>query len=388
MLFVIPTATDAPCYHFPFATIGMIVLNTFILILQFAFPDAAEFFILRHSILNPITWFSSCCMHGGISHLVGNMIGLALCGLIIEGKVGWWKFIAIYFAIGVSANAFEHIVMFWFSNGGSLGASGVIFGMLAIIMIWAPENKVNLTYFGLLFYYPVCGTFTVSIVGFCFFMIGMEFLTVWFSFFKMSSAMLHMIGVMPGAIIGYVMVKKRLVDCEGYDLMSVHSGREGQRVLTLAQEREAKETRKKMKAEAQAARQHGLQRVEAYIQQGHFEFAWKRFGLLKRDNPSLVLSERDHVAIINGLWANPASRSKAIGVMDSYLKSYTTLRVPIVLNQAKFMLEVEDRPRQCIKIVRQIDGEVMQGKHLKLAEMMIRKAKRKIGEGSLDLTEL
>ena len=265
MLIVIPTATDAPCYHFPFATIGMIALNIFILILQFAFPEAAEFFILRHAIFNPITWFSSCCMHAGVGHLFGNMVGLALCGLIIEGKVGWWKFIAIYFGIGVSANAFEHIVMFWISNSGSLGASGVIFGMLAIIMIWAPENKVNLTYCGLLLFYPVFGTITVSIVGFCFFMIGMELLTAWFSFFKMSSAMLHMIGVMPGLVIGYVMVKKRMVDCEGYDLMSVHSGREGQRVMTIAQEREAKETRRRLRSEAKAAEQHGLKRVAAYI---------------------------------------------------------------------------------------------------------------------------
>ena len=387
MLIVIPTATDAPCYHFPFATIGMIALNIFILILQFAFPEAAAFFILRHAIFNPITWFSSCCMHAGVGHLFGNMVGLALCGLIIEGKVGWWKFIAIYFGIGVSANAFEHIVMFWISNSGSLGASGVIFGMLAIIMIWAPENKVNLTYCGLLLFYPVFGTITVSIVGFCFFMIGMELLTVWFSFFKMSSAMLHMIGVMPGLVIGYVMVKKRMVDCEGYDLKSVHSGREGQRVMTIAQEREAKETRRRLRSEAKAAEQHGLKRVAAYIRAGHFEFAWKRFGLLRRKNQSLVLNERHLVAIINGLWSKPESKGKAMEVMDFYLKTYTTLRVPIVLNQARFMLESKQRPRQCMKLMRQIDGQSMTGKQLRMAEAIIKKARRKIGEGVLDVAE-
>ena len=84
----------------------MILLNIFVLAMQFAFPEAAEFFILRHAIFNPITWFSSCCMYAVIGHLVGNMIGLAICGLIIEGKVGWWKLILIYFAIGVSANGF------------------------------------------------------------------------------------------------------------------------------------------------------------------------------------------------------------------------------------------------------------------------------------------
>ena len=111
MFFVIPIGTDAPCYHLPYATFGMIVLNCIVLVLQFMFPEAAEYFILRHAVFNPLTWFTSCCMHGGIIHLIGNMILLAICGWIIEGKVGWWKFILIYFAIGVSANAFEHCIM-------------------------------------------------------------------------------------------------------------------------------------------------------------------------------------------------------------------------------------------------------------------------------------
>ncbi|QEG23877.1 rhomboid family intramembrane serine protease [Mariniblastus fucicola] len=384
MLFVIPTATDAPSYHFPFATIGMIALNTIVLVLQLAFPEAAEFFILRHAILNPITWFSSCCMHADFCHLLGNMVGLAICGWIIEGKVGWWKFILIYFAIGVSANAFEHAMMFWVSNGGSLGASGVIFGMLAIIMIWAPENEITFSYGGLLLFYPVAGSFSVTVMGFCFYMIGVEFLIAWFSFFEMSSALLHLMGVVPGALIGYFMVKQRLVDCEGYDLMSVQSGNSGKRVLTIAQEREVIQARKRARAEARSQEQHGLERAAAYVAEGHHEFAWKRFEMLRRKNASLVMSEAQLVAIINGLNSDASTRPKAIDVMRFYLKHYSNFRVPITINLARHTLSSLDRPRECIRIMRTIDGEQIAGKHLKAAEAVLKKAREKIAQGAID----
>jgi membrane associated rhomboid family serine protease len=385
MFIVIPTAIDAPCYHLPLATLGMILLNCIVLALQFMFPEVADYFVLQHQVFNPITWFSSCCMHGGIGHLVGNMLLLAICGWVIEGKVGWWKFILIYFAIGVSANAFEHITMFWFSSGSSLGASGVIFGMLAIILIWAPENEMTLFYFVMLFFFPYYGTFQVSVMGFCFFMIAMEFLTVWFSFFELSSALLHMIGVMPGALIGYFMVRNRWVDCEGYDLMSIQAGKKGQRVITTAEEHKIKEERKRARVAAMEQQRSGLERVADYIAKGHFEVAWNRFKILHRNNNSLVMPEDQYVAIINGLTPQPSKAKIAREVMESYLENFAALRIPITLKLARHALTVEERPRLCIKILRQIEGETLQPKQLKLAKAMISKAKKAMADGAIDL---
>lgn len=361
-----------------------------VLVLQFMFPEAAEYFILRHAVFNPLTWFTSCCMHGGIIHLIGNMILLAICGWIIEGKVGWWKFILIYFAIGVSANAFEHCIMYWISESGSLGASGVIFGMLAIVMIWAPENEVTLFYFLLLFLFPMHGVFSASIMGFCFVMIALEFLTVWLSFFEMSSALLHMIGVVPGALIGYVTVKRRWVDCEGYDLMSIQSGNAGKRVLTTADERKLKEERQLAREAAQQEQDNGLARVEDYIAKGHFEVAWRRFQMLNRKNKSLILREDQYVAIINGLQVQTSPQAQALSaktvpeVMRSYLQHYSALRIPITIKLARHVLQVEERPRECIRIMREIEGETLQGKQLKLAKAIIAMAKKQMADGAID----
>jgi len=85
-MYLFPTGTDAPLYHWPFATGGMILFNVLVFILQVAMPEQAEFFILDFGTLNPITWFSAICMHGSVSHLVGNMVVLFLFGWIVEGE--------------------------------------------------------------------------------------------------------------------------------------------------------------------------------------------------------------------------------------------------------------------------------------------------------------
>lgn len=354
----------------------MIALNVIVLILQIIFPEAAEFFILRHAVINPIAWFSSCIMHAGISHLLGNMVLLAICGWVIEGKVGWWKFILIYFAIGVSANVFEQLIMFWFSESGSLGASGVIFGMIAIMMIWAPENELSLTAIGLLLFYPIFYTFNVSIMGFCFFMIAIEFLTVWFSFFQLSSALLHLMGAMPGAIIGYVMVKGRFVDCEGYDLMSIQSGNAGKRVVTRAQEQQIKIQKQQQKIDAANEHSEGLRKFEAYVNDGHYELALNKFRMLQRKKPSLKMPENQMVAIINGLMANPAKKEKAVPVMELYLQNYDTLRVPIQINLARHALASEKSPRKCMQLIKGLAGENLDPGQLKTAKLLIAKSKQ------------
>lgn len=56
-------------------------------------------------------WVTSIFMHAGIGHLVGNMIFLWSFGLIVEGKVGWKVFLAIYFLMGVGESGIEQIMM-------------------------------------------------------------------------------------------------------------------------------------------------------------------------------------------------------------------------------------------------------------------------------------
>ena len=75
-------------------------------------------------------------------HLIGNMIYLWGFGLIVEGKVGWWRFLMIYLAIGAIECAIEQTLMLGAdSKSYSQGASAVVYGLVAIGMVWAPGTR-------------------------------------------------------------------------------------------------------------------------------------------------------------------------------------------------------------------------------------------------------
>src|SRR5437879_9699033 len=97
---IIPWNTDAPIYHFPWATLGLIGVNTAVLgVLIASAPDIEwiEPYLLTYGDgLHPVQWVTSAFIHAGIGHLVGNMIFLWAFGLVVEGKLGWWRFLLVY----------------------------------------------------------------------------------------------------------------------------------------------------------------------------------------------------------------------------------------------------------------------------------------------------
>jgi len=110
---LIPYSTDAPVYHWPFATVGLIVANVLVFFgVWFGnLGGVEEWTIVNGDGMHPEQWFKALFMHAGIIHLVGNMLFLWLFGLVIEGKLGWWKFLACYLGIGLTQSAVEQFIM-------------------------------------------------------------------------------------------------------------------------------------------------------------------------------------------------------------------------------------------------------------------------------------
>lgn len=387
MLYFFPTGTDAPIYHWPFATVGMILVNVVIFILQVAFPEHESFFLLQFGSFNPISWFSCICMHGNVGHLIGNMIALLLLGWIVEGKVGWWWFLLIYFGIGVPASAIGQTIMLLFPGGCALGASGVIYGLIAMAMIWAPENEISFAYAGWFMLYPFCGTFRVPILGCAFFMIALQFLIAAFTMFQMSSAVLHLIGAVPGFVIAVVMIKRRLVDCEGYDMLTIRAGKRGKRTLTIAQEKQNKEDAERRKLAKKKLIADGLAKVDQYIKMGHYEMALKRFEMLRRKKKSLKMSESQLIKIVKGFDKSPdqATKLKSLPVLETYLEQFETYKIPFTLMLARGRLVIESRPRQALRVVKNLDWEELNPKQQQFTRKLIESAKKKIAEGVLEV---
>jgi len=115
-----------------------------------ASPTGKELFetgaVRRHEVLSGEYWrlVSSQFIHGGIMHLMANLIGLSIAGFFVERIIGWKRFIAGYIVCGVLASLAS---IFWHENTISAGASGAIFGLYGIMLsflilnVYAKESR-------------------------------------------------------------------------------------------------------------------------------------------------------------------------------------------------------------------------------------------------------
>lgn len=128
---LIPYNTDAPIYHWPAGTVGLIAANVLSLgaIGTGWWPDPGDYALSYGRGIHPLQWLTSFFLHAGVLHLVGNMVFLWSFGLVVEGKLGWQKFVPLYLGLGVLQSALEQVALLHYTVpegefAGSLGALG------------------------------------------------------------------------------------------------------------------------------------------------------------------------------------------------------------------------------------------------------------------------
>lgn len=221
---LIPLSTDAPIYHFPKATIMLIVVNTICFVMTgYGDEELLKPWVLHYGTINPMQWVTSIFSHGGFVHLIGNMFFLWAFGLIVEGKLGFRGMLQIYFGVGVGQSALEQLLMLG-SEGGSLGASAAIMGLMAICFVWAPKNDFST--FIILFFWPIF--FDITIYWYCVLCL-LEEVAGFFIYDQgqIGSSALHLMGAFVGFGLGTLYLRKGWVDCENWDLFRVIAGTYG-----------------------------------------------------------------------------------------------------------------------------------------------------------------
>jgi len=352
MFIIIPTGTDAPIYHLPIVTGVTIAVNVVVFILQLLNPGLTEMFWLEFGSFRPHTWLTAAYLHADFGHLLGNMIFLFIYGLIVEGKVGWWRFALIYNASAIVASVLINVLSV-FVVGSGLGASCAI-----------------------------------SLQNVCFFFVAQNFLIAAFTGFAMSSAVFHLLGLIPGVLIGWGMLKIRQVNCDGHDLFSIRSGKRGQSQLTVSEEAELKNERAERMAERKRELESGLQAVDRYIDMGHYKNAFERFKSLSLSRPKLLLSESRLIKIVNGLEKISAEDRLYRKLMGYYLDHYERLAVPVRMKLAKRFLD-DEQPRGAGRILQPLIGpdskyQLSPSQRKTIAKMQA-KAKRLIAEGVIEV---
>ena len=168
-----------------------------------ALPDGSSAVLDQTRGPSPIwlTLFTSMFMHGGWTHLGGNMLFLFIFGDNVEKAFGHVRYLAFYLVCGIVASLAQ-VYSGPDSILPSLGASGAIAGVLAAYLVLFPANRVRV----LLGYFVT----TVPAVA----MIGLWALIQFFSGFAATAVsaqtggvayMAHIGGFIAGLVLAFAL---------------------------------------------------------------------------------------------------------------------------------------------------------------------------------------
>lgn len=420
---MIPLGTDAPIYHYPFATIVLIVANVVVFAATGVVmdPEAIEPWALSHGQgLHPVEWVTSNFVHGGFGHLIGNMIFLWGFGLVVEGKLGWWKYLLVYLGIGVTQCALEQTFMLGYDGKAayqefleelgedfpenpveeepldpeeeklaealrdrgldeeqvdeamekfifvgnvasddpeevaiyrpsiSFGASSILYGLLAICLVWAPKNEVTI----LVIILYRAAVFEVTIMTFACWYIGIELFTSSLTGFSMGSATLHAMGAVLGFGVGVALFKMKLVDCEDWDLFAVMSGHYGPwardkhgypidrepRDVVMDFEKPKKQ---KKKGPSKTQRNRKLEAVAGFVEAGDFMRAVDELHNHRRRDPEAMPDEETMKRLAIGL-AKEGLWEDAVPIMEEFIAAFPDSANGMRLRLANACLKHDD----------------------------------------------
>src|ERR1700743_1351169 len=154
----IPLKDLNPRRDYPVVNTALILINIGVFIYQVTLPQRAlKAFVLGkatvparfpavlgghghwESALLPV--LTSMFLHGGIVHLLGNMLFLWIFGDNVEDFYGHVMYLFFYLSCGVAAG-FLHIGFNWHSMIPSIGASGAISGVMGAYLMLYPRAQI------------------------------------------------------------------------------------------------------------------------------------------------------------------------------------------------------------------------------------------------------
>ena len=152
---MIPLQDINPTRTRPYVTWILIALNVLVFLFELLTDAAGELDALIYNAgvvpylitsepfsFSTLTLFSSMFLHGGWTHLLGNMLYLWIFGDNIEDRMGHGRFFVFYFLGGIAA-AGAQIIMAPDSTIPMVGASGAIAAVLGAYLIEFPRARVR-----------------------------------------------------------------------------------------------------------------------------------------------------------------------------------------------------------------------------------------------------
>lgn len=155
-MFLIPYKMETIFTRFPFSNAILIVVTSlmfFFTAFGFVEESSAESLVLQDWDVRQM--IGSAFLHGGLFHLVGNMLFLWIFGNAICATVGNLTYPFLYLVLALFASA-AHLM---FDGNPAIGASGAVNGIVGMALVVYPLNKLHCAY---AFSMPMMGIFWKS----------------------------------------------------------------------------------------------------------------------------------------------------------------------------------------------------------------------------------
>lgn len=145
--------------HRPLFSYSFLVLNILVFVYQFQMGDQLGAFIQQFGSVparimageNLLSLLTSIFLHGGLMHLLGNMLFLWIFADNIEAVVGNMRFLIFYLLGGLVAHA-AHIAYDPASTVPTVGASGAIAAVMGAYLVMFPRSRVRVLFLIFPFY--------------------------------------------------------------------------------------------------------------------------------------------------------------------------------------------------------------------------------------------
>jgi len=168
---MIPLRDVIPSRTTPYITVTIIGLNALAWLFELSLPrEVLPLFLQVYGVvpaeMHPPTLITSMFLHGGWSHVLGNMWYLWVFGDNVEDRLGHGRFLVFYLLCGIIA-ALGQVVIDPTSTLPTIGASGAIAGVMGAYFVLYPKSRV-LTLIPLIIFWEIIELPAIFLLGFWF----------------------------------------------------------------------------------------------------------------------------------------------------------------------------------------------------------------------------
>lgn len=208
-----PIRTDSPLRGTPYMNWAIIAANVLAFAAQNLLPGVNHRFALyAHDPWWP-AFITYGFLHGGVSHILGNMLFLYIFGNNVNDKMGHLAYLAFYLAGCVFGGI--GFVALSSSHSAVIGASGAVAAVTGAYLILFPRATVTVVYF-----FFLIGTFDLS----SFWFIGLFFLK---DLFGLSGPVqevafsAHVFGTVYGFLCCFALLGAQLLPRDQFDVLAL-----------------------------------------------------------------------------------------------------------------------------------------------------------------------